>query len=100
MSATAVKLLIDAQNALIAALDDGDVAAIETATQQMAQAVEGVRTQDAWHDPSAVEDLNHAMKQTQAARIRVNYLSDWTRQKIDRFSEIRGGMRSSKHMIY
>lgn len=100
MSATAIKLLIDAQNALIAALDSGDVAAIENATRHMATAVEDVRAQDAWHDPGAIEDLNHAMMQTQAARIRVNYLSDWTRQKIDRFSEIRGGMRATKYMIY
>ncbi len=100
MSRSSVKLLIDAQNALITALDSGDVAAIETATRHMAHAVEGVRTQDAWHDPDSIDDLNHAMKQTQAARIRVNYLSDWTRQKIDRFSEIRGGVRATKYMVY
>lgn len=95
-----MKLLIECQSELIAALDSGDIVAIETATQAMAAAVESVRAQDAWHEPSALEQLNYAMKQTQAARIRVNYLADWTRQKIDRFSELRGNGRGSRNAIY
>jgi hypothetical protein len=100
MSAQSIETLIDRQAALIAALDSGDISAIELATQEMASAVEAVRAQDVWHDRSALDHLNHAMKQTHAARIRVNYLSEWTRQKIDQFAELRGVKMLSSHSKY
>ncbi|MGB5077751.1 MAG: hypothetical protein WBO17_09755 [Sphingorhabdus sp.] len=100
MSAQALEQLIESQAALIAALDSGDVAAIELATQQMASAVETVRHQDAWHEQSTLGHLDHAMKQSQAARIRVNYLSEWTRQKIDHLGEIRGINSLSNRATY
>jgi hypothetical protein len=39
--------------------------------------------------------LDHALRQAKAARIRVNILSDWTRQRIDQLSEIRSGAPTS-----
>lgn len=100
MTASAIELLIDAQSDLIAALDSGNVAAIENSTQAMAAAVKKVRAQDAWRDTADLPKLDYAMKQSQAARMRINYLSDWTRQKIDRLFEIRGGARASKPQLY
>lgn len=100
MTASAIELLIEAQSDLIAALDSGNVAAIENSTQAMAAAVEKVRAQDAWRDTADLPKLDYAMKQSQAARMRINYLSDWTRQKIDRLFEIRGGTRASKPQLY
>jgi predicted ATPase len=100
MSVQAIEVLIERQTALIAALDSGDISAIEFATQDLASAVETVRAQDAWHDRSALDHLNYAMKQTHAARIRVNYLSEWTRQKIDQFAELRGVKMSSNNCKY
>lgn len=100
MTASAIELLIEAQVDLITALDSGNVAAIERCTQAMAEAIEKVRGQDAWRDTADLPKLDYAMKQSQAARMRVNYLSDWTRQKIDRLFEIRGGPRLSKPQLY
>ena len=90
MSTRAIDMLIDRQAALIKALDSGNISEIENATQEMASAVKAVRAQSVWHERSELDRLNYAMKQTQAARIRVNYLSDWTRQKIDQFADLRG----------
>lgn len=90
MTSQAIDMLIERQAALIAALDIGDVSAIELATQEMASAVETVRAQDVWHEHSALDRVGYAMKQTHAARIRVNYLSGWTRQKIDQLADLRG----------
>ena len=90
MSSRSIQVLIDRQAALIKALDSGEISAIELATQQMASAVKVVSAQGVWSDRSELDQLNYAMKQTHAARIRVNYLSEWTRQKIDQFAELRG----------
>ena len=42
MSSTALEVLIERQAALIAALDKGEVSAIELATQEMGHALEAV----------------------------------------------------------
>jgi hypothetical protein len=92
MTAALVEQLITAQAALIAALDSRDASAIEAATRALADAVAAVRAQDTWRESGGVRDrLSHALKQTDAARIRINYLADWTRQRIDSIAELRGG---------
>jgi hypothetical protein len=92
MTTTRVETLITAQAALIAALDSRDAAAIEATTRALADAVAALRTQDTWRENGDVrERLSHALKQTDAARIRINYLADWTRQRIDSIAELRGG---------
>jgi hypothetical protein len=88
---TAIDTLIAAQSALIAALDAHDAGQIERATQMLATAVVAARNHDVWHDSAATKDaIHYAMKQSEAARIRVNSLSDWTRQRIDRIADLRG----------
>jgi hypothetical protein len=98
MTVLHVEALINAQTALIVALDTRDADAIETATRTLAEAVTTMRAQDGWRESSALRDrIGHALKQTNAARIRVNYLSDWTRQRIDKITELRGGALSQTY---
>jgi hypothetical protein len=93
-----LKALIAAQADLIGALDSQDAVAIETATLALQERVAAMRNPGAWRDgPEAQAQLDHALKQSEAARARVNILSLWTRQKIDRLTEIRG---SEPGMLY
>jgi hypothetical protein len=92
MTAALIEQLITAQSTLIAALDTRDAVAIEQATQALGSSVAALRAQDAWRESGDMrERVSLALKQTDAARIRVNYLSDWTRQRIDSIAELRGG---------
>jgi hypothetical protein len=78
--------LIVRQTELIAALDAGDPDAILAASAAMADAVEAVRGGQA----PRLGHLDHGLKLADAARIRVNYLTAWNRQKIDRLAHLRG----------
>ena len=92
MTTALIDQLITAQAALITALDSRDAVAIEQATQALGSSVAALRGQDAWRESGDVrERVSHALKQTDAARIRVNYLADWTRQRIDGITQLRGG---------
>jgi hypothetical protein len=79
--------VIDCQTRIIAALDAQDADAILSATVALEHAVEALRHQP---NPVAPERLAHGLKQAEAARIRVKYLTAWNRQKIDRLAECRG----------
>ncbi len=71
----ALQNLIACQTALIRALDAGDVCAMETATSLVARALEQVRS----HLVETQEDrrgLDLALRQAEAARKRVNFLTD------------------------
>lgn len=82
-----IETVIDCQQRLIAALDAQDVDAIQSATMQLDAAVQALRTERV--EPKA-DNLDYALKQADAARIRVKYLSVWNRQKIDRLQDYRG----------
>ena len=82
--------VIDCQQRLIAALDARDVAALESATTELSRALVPLQTNGAVYEVMPAR-LDHAVKQAKAARIRVNVLSDWTRQRIDRLAELRAG---------
>lgn len=85
--------VIDCQAELIAALDAQDADAIIIASNALADAVEHMR-----HSPSPVrEALVFGLKQAEAARIRVKYLTAWNRQKIDRLAEVRGQFSSATY---
>jgi hypothetical protein len=91
MTDTALDHLLACQTALIAALDARDAGAIEQASMQLANATANAHSYDAWHsNTSARSKIEHSLKQADAARTRVNYLSEWTRQRIDRLNELRG----------
>ena len=93
MTTALIEQLITAQSTLIAALDTRDAVAIEQATQALGSSVAALRGQDAWRESGDMrERVSLALKQTDAARIRVNYLSDWTRQRIDGIAELCSGV--------
>ena len=87
------KPFLDCQAMLIAALDAGDVDAIEAASASLSAAAKELRGHRGGVDRSLLE---LGLKQADAARIRVNYLTAWNRQKIDRLAEYRG--QSSPHI--
>jgi hypothetical protein len=81
-----IEAVIDCQAQLIAALDAQDVDAILRASAALEGAVDALRQ----HPRVVGERLVHGLKQAEAARIRVKYLTAWNRQKIDRLAECRG----------
>jgi hypothetical protein len=89
MQARAMERLIDCQGALISALDAGDVTAVEDATFRVARALEAVRAEGL----STNDDKPHfdyALRQAEAARGRVNFLTDRVAQRIERLTQQRG----------
>jgi len=87
-----IEAVITAQSVLIEALDAGDVGRIEQATAALARVLDAAKRAKSpmTTDHSRVE---HAVRQSEAARLRVSYLAERTQQKRDRLSEIRGGPR-------
>lgn len=82
--------LIAAQQAMIAALDSQDVAAIEYNSHAVARALGQLqldRHSNAAGDYKA--SLAHGLALAKAAQIRINTLSYWTRQKLDRLHALR-----------
>jgi hypothetical protein len=96
MTETDIEGVIAAQAALIAALDAGDVAAIEGTTTTLSRLLSAIRSSGA---PTGVrhDRVDHALRQTDAARARVNYLADRNRQRLDRLAERRGARRPSTY---
>lgn len=86
--------IISCQNDLIAALDARDADAVLVASRALATALEAMPEDDQPVDP---ERLAHGMKLSEAARIRVKYLTAWNRQKIDRLAEFRGQASSATY---
>lgn len=82
-----IEAIVERQAELIAALDAGDADAIVAASKTLSATLGAFRAHTAIVDPARAE---YALKQAHAASIRVNYLSHWTRQKIDRLAEHRG----------
>ncbi|RST31552.1 hypothetical protein HMF7854_12420 [Sphingomonas ginkgonis] len=85
----ALERVIDCQERLIEALDQRDVSAISIASTDLAGALETLSGSDAL-DRADEARLDRAVRQAEAARIRVNVLSHWTRQRLERLGEIRG----------
>ena len=91
MNDDVLQRVIDCQQALLAALDARDAQAIEAASAQLAAAVAAAKGVAVWRPSRESRDqLEHALKQSDAARIRVNILTDWTRQRIERLAQLRG----------
>ena len=91
MSETPISKIVACQGVLIAALDMRDADAITAATAALADAIAGARAQDAWRDESGSKpSIDHALRQNDAARMRVNIMSEWTRSRAARLAELRG----------
>ena len=84
--------IIARQTDLIAALDAFDADAVLVASRALAEVLAVLPQDGEAVDPGK---LAYGMKQAEAARIRVKYLTAWNRQKIDRLAELRG--QSSPH---
>ena len=79
--------VIACQTDLIAALDAFDADAVTAASRALADALALLPDSEL---PVDADQLAYGMKQAEAARIRVKYLTAWNRQKIDRLAEFRG----------
>jgi hypothetical protein len=87
MTGTALDEVASRQEALVGALDANDPAAIEAAVESLESAVRELRRAD----PAALrEALPEAMALNRAARIRVNFLTDANRRRLDALAAIRG----------
>lgn len=82
--------LAKSHEALIRALDGDDLAAIEKATATLAEAIHEARRHD-WHSaPDLKERLLSLAALAQAAQIRVNFLTDMIRRRVDAAAALRG----------
>jgi hypothetical protein len=82
--------LAKSHEALIRALDGDDLAEIEQATCALAEAVHEARRHE-WHGaPDLRERLLSLAALAQAAQIRVNFLTDMIRRRVDAAAALRG----------
>jgi hypothetical protein len=83
MSLDSLDLLAGAQTRLVAALDGGDVAEIEAASQALARHVDQVRNVAVWHaTPELKVRASGAVRVSEAARLRIGYLADRSRRRL------------------
>lgn len=83
--------LATSHEALIRALDGDDLAGIEQATTALAEAVNAARGQEDWAGtPGMKERLLNLAALAQAAQIRVNFLTDMIRRRVDAAAALRG----------
>jgi len=91
MAAAAVDTLIAREEALIAALDGQDVRHIEAATNAMRDVVTELAGRGGWHaEPELGARLVQALRLTEAAAGRLNFLADRNRRQLDRLATLTG----------
>jgi len=77
--------------ALIAALDSDDVEPLEQAINDFERALEAVRAAGSWREESGLIDLLLTVQAlTEAAHIRVNFLTDMNQRRMDALAHARG----------
>ena len=91
MSLDILDRLASCHEALIRALDGNDLLAIESSTLALADAVASARAQQAWAStPDVRERLLSLAALAQAAQIRVNFLTDTIRRRVNAMAALRG----------
>jgi hypothetical protein len=91
MSLAVLDRLASCHEALIRALDGNDLSAIETATLALADAVASARAGRDWAaTPDVKERLLSLAALAQAAQIRVNFLTDTIRRRVNAMAALRG----------
>ena len=91
MSLEALRRLQQAHEELIHALDGQHVEAIETRVEQLRAAIAEVRSAGGWRDvPQAKESAERIRRLGEAARVRVNFLTDRTAQRLQMLASARG----------
>jgi hypothetical protein len=100
MQLAVLDALAGAHEALIRALDGDDLAGIERATAALAEAVHDARKHD-WHSaPELKERLLSLAALAQAAQIRVNFLTDMIRRRVDAAAALRGAQPPMTYSPY
>ena len=78
-------------HALIDALDAQDIDALESSIDDFRTALDEARAQGAWREqPGVIESAARIHALSEAARIRVNFLTDLNQQRIDALAAARG----------
>lgn len=91
MIPTSLQRLKACHVALIAALDAQDIDAIESAIVEFRDVVEEVRAAGGWRDNAGIaEHVAQIAALSEAARIRVNFLTDINQQRIETLAAVRG----------
>ncbi len=91
MSANALARLEEAHEGLIGALDGNDVESIESRLEELRTAISAVRSMGGWREsPDLKARAKRIAALGEAARIRVNFLTDLTRQRLELLSASRG----------
>jgi hypothetical protein len=90
MSLASLDRLTVAHEALIRALDGNDLASIEAASRGLADAVVEVKGEEMRPGTASRERLMSLAALAHAAQIRVNFLTDKIRRRIDAVAALRG----------
>jgi hypothetical protein len=91
MTLNALQRLENAHEHLIGALDANDVESIESRVEELRAAISAVRSMGGWREtPELKERAQRISKLGEAARIRVNFLTDMTRQRLQMLAAARG----------
>jgi hypothetical protein len=91
MNSSALQRLQEAHEGLIFALDANDVESIERRVEELKNAISAVRSLGGWRDtPELKERARRIAQLGEAARIRVNFLTDMTRQRMQMLAAARG----------
>ena len=98
MTAQALDRLGNGFSELIDLLDGDDVERMETVIAEVRQALEEVREEGAWRDTQEVTGrIREIMPLVEAARVRVNFLTDLNRQTVDLMAQHGGRMSLSTY---
>ena len=91
MSVSALRKVEECHEALIQALDGDDIDSLEQCVEMLRYAVEAARGMGGWQDePEAQERATRISALAQAAMMRVNFLTDLTRQRLETLAALRG----------
>jgi hypothetical protein len=91
MSDAVLTRLTESAEGLISALDTGGAEAVEQATQRFSTALKDVQAIGGWRgSPEIIAKLQYAMKLADAARARVNYLTDINKRRFEALCKAAG----------
>ncbi|UAK26050.1 hypothetical protein [Sphingomonas nostoxanthinifaciens] len=92
MSESALLRVVNAQAALIAALDAHDLETLDAANVELAEALGELQAHGAWRErPELRDTLIHALKSADAARGRINFLADSNQRRLERLVSLTRG---------
>ena len=91
MTLAALDRLEACHEQLIGALDGHDLEAVEAGVARLRDAVAEVRAAGGWHDnPEIRQRAERVARLVEAARVRVNFLTDLNRGRIEALESVRG----------